>query len=52
MDIVLDTLGPAVREASYKTLKKGGALMSIQGMPDPETVARMGVNPPSAWWRG
>ena len=45
MDIVLDTLGPTVRDASYKTLKKGGTLVSIQGMPDPETVARMGVNP-------
>ncbi len=45
MDIVLDTLGPSVREASYKTLVKGGALVSIQGMPDPETVARLGANP-------
>ncbi len=45
MDIVLDTLGPAVRAASYKVLKKGGVLVSIQGMPDPETVARMGANP-------
>jgi len=45
MDIVLDTLGPKVREASYQALKKGGTLVSIQGMPDPETVAHMGANP-------
>ena len=44
MDIVLDTLGPAVRAASYNVLKKGGVLVSIQGMPDPETVARLGAN--------
>ncbi len=42
MDIVLDTLGPAVHAVSYKTLRKGGVLVSIQGLPDPATVARLG----------
>ncbi len=44
MDIVFDTLGSDVHEASFQTLKKGGVLVSIQGIPDPETVARIGGN--------
>lgn len=38
-DIVLDTLGAAVHEASYKILKKGGTLVSVLGIPDNETIA-------------
>lgn len=43
-DIVLDTLGDSVQEASYKTLKKGGILVSILGIPDPSTVAEYTSN--------
>ncbi len=37
-DIVLDTLGEAVHEASYKVLKPGGVLVTVLGIPDNETV--------------
>ncbi len=45
VDIVLDTLGPSVREASYKTLKKGGVLVTVEGIPAPKAVAALGANP-------
>jgi len=38
-DIVLDTLGDEVHNASYKTLKTGGVLVTVLGIPDSETVA-------------
>lgn len=37
-DIVLDTLGESVHEASYKVLRPGGVLVSIIGIPDTETI--------------
>ncbi len=43
-DIVLDTLGPSVHTASYKTLKKGGVLVTVLGIPDNETIAEYGAN--------
>ncbi len=39
-DIVLDTLGDSIHAASYKTLKPGGVLVSVLGIPDNETVAK------------
>ncbi len=36
IDVVYDTIGGRVQERSYKTLKKGGRLVSIAGIPDPE----------------
>ena len=44
-DIVLDSLGSTVHEASYKVLKKGGVLVTILGIPDPDTVAEITSNP-------
>lgn len=43
-DIVLDTLGETVHGASYKTLKKGGVLVSVLGIPDNEVIADYGAN--------
>ncbi len=43
-DIVLDTLGESVHKASYKTLKQGGVLVSVLGIPDNETVADYDAN--------
>jgi NADPH:quinone reductase-like Zn-dependent oxidoreductase len=43
-DIVLDTLGESVHEASYKTLKKGGVLVTVLGIPDNEVIADYGAN--------
>lgn len=37
-DIVLDTLGQDVHEASYKVLRSGGVLVSILGIPDTQAV--------------
>ncbi len=42
-DIVLDTLGDDVQEASYQVLKPGGVLVSIQGIPDVETMKYYGA---------
>jgi len=44
-DIVLDSLGSAVHETSYKVLKKGGVLVTILGIPDPEVVGELTSNP-------
>lgn len=43
-DIVLDTLGADVHDASYKTLKKGGVLVTVLGIPDNETIAEYNAN--------
>jgi len=43
-DIVLDTLGANVHDASYKTLKKGGVLVTVLGIPDNETIAEYNAN--------
>jgi len=43
-DIVLDTLGTSVHDASYKTLKKGGTLVTVLGIPDNDTIAEYGAN--------
>lgn len=43
-DIVLDTLGDSVHDASYKTLKKGGVLVTVLGIPDNATIAEYGAN--------
>jgi len=43
-DIVLDSIGASVHDASYKTLKKGGVLVTILGIPEPETVAGSDAN--------
>ncbi len=43
-DIVLDTLGESVHDASYKILKPGGVLVTILGIPDNETIADYKAN--------
>ena len=43
-DIVLDTLGESVHAASYKTLKKGGVLVTVLGIPDNDTIAEYNAN--------
>jgi alcohol dehydrogenase len=43
-DLVFDTLGGKTREASYKVLKKGGALVSIYGVPTPNVADEYGLN--------
>jgi len=43
-DIVLDSIGSSVHEASYKTLKSGGVLVTILGIPEPEFVAATDAN--------
>ena len=43
-NIVLDTLGTSVHDASYKTLKKGGVLVTVLGIPDNEIIAEYGAN--------
>ncbi len=43
-DIVLDTLGETAHAASYKTLRKGGVLVSVLGIPDNEVIADYGAN--------
>lgn len=43
-DIVLDTLGANVHIASYKTLKKGGVLVTVLGIPDNKTITEYNAN--------
>lgn len=42
-DIVFDTLGGAIQEASWALLKPGGVLVSTLGQPDPARAAALGV---------
>ena len=43
-DIVLDTLGTDVHEASYQILKKGGVLVTVLGIPENDTLAEYHAN--------
>lgn len=43
VDVVLDTVGGDVLSRSWSILKPGGLLITIAGMPDPETAASHGV---------
>lgn len=43
VDVVLDTMGGDTQERSWKTLKKGGLLVSLVSQPSPEIAAKMGV---------
>ncbi|PCJ22906.1 MAG: NADPH:quinone reductase [SAR86 cluster bacterium] len=43
-DIVFNTLGDSVQEPSYKTLKKGGVLVNVLGIPEPLVVAQYTSN--------
>ena len=42
-DVVLDTIGGDTQERSFKTLKKGGILVSIVQPPSQELAAKHGV---------
>ena len=54
VDVVLDTFGGEVQERSWKTLRKGGILISLVAPPPADQAARHGVratmhyNAPSA----
>lgn len=43
-DLVFDTLGGKTREDSYPVLKPNGILVSIAGIPTPETADHYGLN--------
>ena len=43
VDVVLDTMGGAIQERSWKVLKPGGILISLAGPPSPEIAAAHGV---------
>ncbi len=43
VDVVLDTMGGETRERSWKTLRRGGVLVSILGPPDENKAAEFGV---------
>ena len=43
MDVVLDTMGGDTQERSWKTLKRGGILVSIASPPSAETATKLGV---------
>jgi NADPH:quinone reductase-like Zn-dependent oxidoreductase len=43
VDFVLDTVGGAVRDQSWQTLKRGGTLVTIVGDPDQSDAERHGV---------
>lgn len=45
LDVVFDTKGKDVLDASWKTLKKGGRLVSISAVPDANTAEELGVTP-------
>jgi len=44
-DIVLDSLGESVQEASFKTMKPGGTFVTLLGIPEPAVVSDMTKNP-------
>ena len=43
IDVVYDTIGGHVQQRSYKVLKKGGRLVSVAGIPDPDEARPHGV---------
>lgn len=43
VDLVFDTLGGAVTERSFATLKRGGTLVDIVNLPTPEVAAEYGA---------
>lgn len=43
-DLVFDTLGGKTRDDSYKVLKPGGTLVSINGIPTPDYAEKFGLN--------
>jgi len=43
VDVVLDTVGGAVLEASYQLLKKGGLLITVAGMISQEKAEALGI---------
>ncbi len=43
VDVVLDTVGGDVTDRSWAVLRRGGILVSIAGMPDPEKAEAHGV---------
>jgi NADPH:quinone reductase-like Zn-dependent oxidoreductase len=43
VDVVLDTMAGETRDRSWKTLKKGGILVSILGQPSKDDAAKYGV---------
>ncbi len=43
VDVVLDTVGGAAADALWPVLRRGGILVTIAGMPDPERAAAHGV---------
>jgi NADPH:quinone reductase-like Zn-dependent oxidoreductase len=43
VDVVFDTVGGDVTERSWATLKAGGMLVTVAGMPDAEKAAEHGV---------
>ena len=43
VDVVLDAMGGETRERSWKTLRRGGVLVSILGPPDENKAAEFGV---------
>jgi NADPH:quinone reductase-like Zn-dependent oxidoreductase len=43
MDVVLDTIGGDTQERSWKTLKRGGILVSLASPPSAETAAKLGL---------
>jgi NADPH:quinone reductase-like Zn-dependent oxidoreductase len=43
LDLVFDTIGGATYEASLKTLRRGGAIISLVGAPPEEGAAALGV---------
>ncbi len=43
IDVVFDTIGGHVQARSYKVLRKGGRLVSIVNIPDPDDARRFGV---------
>ncbi len=45
LDVVFDTLGGDVQQKSWKTLKRGGRLVSIVSVPDAATAEQHGVTP-------
>jgi NADPH:quinone reductase-like Zn-dependent oxidoreductase len=43
VDVVLDTVGGEATEHAWNVLKRGGLLVTVAAMPDPETAASHGV---------
>ena len=48
-DVILDTQGGAIQQRSFSVLKRGGTLVSINGMPDRAFAQRFKLNPLLGW---